>query len=428
MGSASYKISPYVEAPKQSTDSGKPVKPKEPAKPKEPEYNKPNITSETHPDPNSWYNKTIAEFKWDLPTGVTDVSIDFNQKPISDPGPKSDGLFGEKKYEDLTHGLWYLHLKFKDNKKWGTIAHFRVMVDTISPLDFEIEVKEGEAGDWPELFFGTKDDDSGMAKYEVFVSSLEKQAHELDPEVTTLKVGDLSVGDHTVMVRAVDKAGNEIVRTIDFVINPIQAPVIVTYIEELKSSDKFYMSGTSTANSIVSLYVQDGEDIIATGETTSDSNGNWFYIHNSELANGRYVVWATAKNEKGIGSNESNRVSFLVSPPIFTVIGDFVINYFTVFVSLIFMIILIIVLSIYLFRAIKKKLRKETIEAEEVLSNNLNEIRKEVNIEFDRLHSMRHSENYGHEKEKSKQRLNEHLREVEKKILKELKDVEDLLK
>ncbi|OGF25022.1 hypothetical protein A2331_00535 [Candidatus Falkowbacteria bacterium RIFOXYB2_FULL_34_18] len=422
MGSASYKVSPYIEAPKQDATS------KEPAKPQEVDYNKPKIESITHPDSDSWYNKTTAEFKWELPVGVTDISIDFNKEPADDPGSKSDGLLSEKKYENIEHGIWYLHLKFKDAKKWGTIAHFKIMVDTKSPLDFKIEVKEEEAGDWPELSFATKDEDSGMGKYEIFIGSLEHQAHELNPETTTLKVSDLSVGDHTVMVRATDKVGNEIVKTVDFTINPIEAPVITEYPKELKSSDKFYVSGTATINSTINVNVLDGEEVVLSGETKSDSAGNWFYIHESGLPNGRYIAWATAKNENGIGSRESNRVSFLVSPPIFTVIGDFVINYFTVFVSLIFMIILIIILSIYLSRMIKKKLKKETIEVEDVLHNNLGEIRKELNAEFDRLQNIRHSEVYAHEKEKAKQRLNIKIGEVEKKIFKEVKDVEDLLK
>lgn len=425
MGSGSYKVSPHVEAPKQSDT---PSVSREPEKPKEPDYNKPEIESPSHPDQNKWYKNRTIDFKWKLPDGVTDVSIGFDKEPVTDPGTKSDGLFGEKKYEEVEHGVWYLHLKFKDSKKWGTVAHFKVMVDVKSPLEFDIEVKPGEEGDWPTISFGTKDEDSGMNKYEIFIGSLEHQAHELDAETTSLKIGDLSVGDHTVMVRATDKAGNETVRTVDFVIEPIEAPSILEYPKELKSTEKLYVSGKATPNSVVSVYIKDGKEVVATGGTKSDPEGNWFYIHDSGLSNGRYIAWATAKNENGIGSNESNQVSFLVSPPIFTVIGDFVINYFTVFVSLIFMIILIIIMSIYLSRMIKKKLRKETVEAEDVLHNYLREIRHEFNAEFDRLQNIRHSEVYGQEKEKAKQRMNKRMEEVEGKIMKEVKDVEKLLK
>ena len=99
-----------------------------------------------------------------------------------------------------------------------------------------------------------------------------------------------------------------------------------------------------------------------------------------------------------------------------------------VFVSLIFMIILIVILGIFLFGLIKRKIKKETIEVEDVLHNNLHEIKKEFNAEFDRLQNIRHSEVYVHEKEKAKHRLNNKIEEVEKKILKEVRDVEDLVK
>lgn len=425
MGSGSYKVSPKVDAPKQSDSVSSP---KEPEKPKEPDYNKPEIESPSHPDQNVWYKKTDVEFKWKMPEGVTDVSMDFDKEPLTEPDSKSEGLLSEKKYEGVEHGVWYFHLKLKDKKKWGTTGHFRVMVDTKSPLDFEIKIEPGTEGDWPTISFGTKDEDSGMNKYEIFIGSLEHQAHEFNPDTTTMKVGELSTGDHTVMVRATDKAGNELVRTLDFIIDPIEAPKITEYPQELKSTDKLYLSGTATKNSVISVYVKDGKEVVATGEAKSDPDGKWFYIHDSGLVNGRYIAWATAKNENGIGSEESNQVSFLVSPPIFTVIGDFVINYFTIFVSLIFMIILIIIMSIYLSRMIKKKLKKETVEVEDVLHNYLSEIRHEFNAEFDRLQNLRHSEVYGNEKEKAKHRLNERMSEVEKKILKEVKDVEDLLK
>ena len=137
MGSGSYIISPKITSPKSSGGDKKIEEKKE----IEYDYNLPKILSPTHPDQNKWYNKKLAKFNWKLPDNIIGVSIGFDNDPTTDPGPKSDGLFNEKEYKADADGIWYLHLKFKDNKKWGSIENYKIMVDTESPLPFEIKIK-----------------------------------------------------------------------------------------------------------------------------------------------------------------------------------------------------------------------------------------------------------------------------------------------
>ncbi|MCK5320420.1 hypothetical protein KAJ61_03460, partial [Candidatus Parcubacteria bacterium] len=75
MGSASYIISPKVDAPKQDIGA-KPAKQEPQAVEKE--YNKPIIKSETHPDSEKWSNNNNVKFSWELPSGIIGVSIGFD--------------------------------------------------------------------------------------------------------------------------------------------------------------------------------------------------------------------------------------------------------------------------------------------------------------------------------------------------------------
>ena len=424
MGSGSYTISPKVEAPKSST---KTIIKEERGSKIDQNRLKPNITSPTHPDQQAWYKERNVKFEWELPEGVTGVSLAFNHDPEADPGPISDGLFSSKEYKDVEDGVWYFHLKFKDKLGWGAIAHYRVQIDNSPPLPFKIEYKQENKGDWPVLFFKTDDEVSGILKYEIIIGSLEEKGYEANPDNPSLKVSDLEVGKHVALIKAIDKAGNVTVSTGEFVIDPIEAPVITDYPRELKSSDKFFISGTAVSNATINVYIQKDNKILKK-TTESDKNGNWFLINDAHLENGRYVAWAEAINSNGLKSNFSKKISFLVTPPIFARIGSFVINYFTVFVSLLFMIILIVILLVYLVGIVRRRLKKETIEVEKVLHNNLVSLKKAIEQEINNLSKLKDEKEYKSEQTKAKKRLKKKIEMTEKKILKEIKDVENILK
>ena len=104
--------------------------------------------------------------------------------------------------------------------------------------------------------------------------------------------------------------------------------------------------------------------------------------------------------------------------------GNYIINYFTILVSLIFLIVLIIFLIFLIILLTKKKVRKETIEIEEVLHANILAYKKQVDLELDKLKG---GVKLPEEKNKLKLRLKKKADEIEAKTLKEIKDVEELI-
>ncbi|MBU4579610.1 cohesin domain-containing protein, partial [Patescibacteria group bacterium] len=73
----------------------------------------PEIHSSTHPSQEKWYQNSNPEFSWKITPDILGVSLYLNDRPASNPGPASDGIFGVKTYENLADGVWYLHLKLK---------------------------------------------------------------------------------------------------------------------------------------------------------------------------------------------------------------------------------------------------------------------------------------------------------------------------
>lgn len=396
------------------------------------EYLKPTITSPTHPDQNTWYNKNDVDFSWALPAAVTGLAISINHEATADPGTVSDGLYSTKTYKGVESGIWFLHLKFYDGKKWGTADHYRVLIDLVRPKPFDIGVSQPDSAIMPKLEFKTTDDFSGVKQYDIFVNSLEQRKFSLEEDQAKPKLDvqltELEYGKHTAMIKAIDKAGNETISTVEFMIEPIATPIIKDYAKELKSTDRFFISGTALENIIVNIYVQDEAGRVTTKVAHSDQNGNWFYVYDTGLDNGRYIAWVEGQNQNGLKSRPSEKISFLVSPPIFARIGSFVINYFTVIASLLLLIILIIISLLFLIGLIRKKLKKETVEVEDVLHQNMKNLKKVIEEDIDNLNKLKKLSDVAKESEQMKQSLDDYIEATEKKILKEIKDVEEILK
>ncbi len=432
MGGASFSINPAVIVPgventaiKISSQEGE-----------EMPFLEPVVSSETNPDPDKWYRDRQIKLSWKLPDGADGVSVSFDKNPIADPGDTSDGLFDSKEYIADSDGVWYFHIKAKKGKEWGTVVNRPIRIDTTPPEAFEAWSEQQDPNDWPTVYFKTIDKLSGLTKYSLVLNSLKSEPFVVSSDKGSLKLSDLETGEHTVMVRAVDEAGNETVSTVNLEIKPILEPKIDNYSAELSSDDKFFVSGTSIPNASIKIFIK-GEDSDKTNiySVNSDKDGSWSFVSPNNLANGRYVFWAEAVNVNGLFSRPSSIASFLVSPPVFARFGSFVINYFTVFVSLIFMVVLIIFLSVLIARLLRKRLRKETIEIEEVLEKNLEILKASLTSEAAALARLsRDRAGRGAKGDVSreivglKQRLEERIIDTGKKIMKEVKDVEKILK
>jgi hypothetical protein len=168
---------------------------------------KPQLDVALYPKAESWYN-TISNFivQWPLPNDVTDVATAIDKDPSFVP-TKSEGLFNNKTFSALSDGVWYLHVRFKNNIGWGPTNNYKIGIDTAPPLAFEVAVKEGldTATLDPTISYETQDQPSGMSFYNIVVDN-----NIVTSTVgTTFKLSVLRPGNHNVVVEAVDLAGNK---------------------------------------------------------------------------------------------------------------------------------------------------------------------------------------------------------------------------
>jgi len=382
----------------------------------------PIIASTTHSDPEKWYSSNDPELSWELPSDVTGVSLLLNKKVTTDPGPISDGLMGLKSFEDIEDGIWYFHIKFKNQDGWGWINHYKIQVDATPPELFEIQAKEGEetTNTQPTLIFEVIDETSGIDHYEVKID----QEASVVTEEKEYKIPPQSLGRHTVIVRALDKAGNERLGVTEINILPIEIPIITDYPQTLIPGSIISIKGTAVPEGTLKVHVQKDEREIKIGETSSNEKGNWSYTESAPLEKGVYNVWVEARDSLGGVSKPSEKVTIKVLPPVFIRIGELAIDYLTTIITLFILILVMILGILWVWRKIKerrRRLKKEITEAERALYLAFKSLKEEAErqvAKLDRKPGLSEIERT------ISSDLKEALKKSEKIIEKEIEDIE----
>ncbi|MBD3942225.1 hypothetical protein IF188_11010 [Microbacterium sp. NEAU-LLC] len=132
-------------------------------------------------------------------------------------------------------------------------------------------------------------------------------------EWTFTPASPLDDGDHTVVATATDAAGNvspdsdEVTFTVDT--EAPAAPIIEQPLDNaVLDTATPVISGTAEANSTVTVIIDGAE----AGTTTASPTGEWSFTPSTALDEGEHTVVATATDEAGNVSPDSNTVNFTV--------------------------------------------------------------------------------------------------------------------
>jgi len=424
MGGGSYALNPKITtpsaptipAPAPTTATGVPAAPQ--------------ITSSTHPDSNLWYANSNPSFEWQLPSGVTGVSFLMTERPTSNPGTLSDGLVTSKKFENIKDAIHYFHIRFRNRRGWGEITHRRVLIDTVAPESFKVAVYDGgdATNPTPEISFNATDAVSGISYYEIKISSNEKERIAASAlETATYRPAPLPAGRHTVVVEAFDGAANSTAATTEFIIKPIETPVISEYPEELQIGDTLTIKGTFIAESIVRVYVQKEGEEADKKEIKANKEGNWTYVHERALERGVYRIWTEGIDIRGAQSYPSDKINIAVKLPALFKIGKLAVDYLSVMVSLLAIIALIIITIFfgwYRMATWRKRLRREVREAEESVQKAFDALYEDMRDNLESLENVKTEKDLSREEKKLLKKMKGALDVAERYIGKEIKDVE----
>ena len=419
MGSGSYSLSARI------------ITPLSPSTPSVPSVSGipglPVVYSLTHPEENEWYSDNDPEFTWQLPSGITGVSLLLHEKTTANPGPNSDGLLDSKKFEDMEDGVWYFHIKFRNQYGWGSILHRKVLIDTEDPESFEITVdNDGDlTNPTPTLHFSTTDSLSGIEYYGVEVVDDTASITEAERKKNPFVLSPQAPGKILVEIKAFDKAGNSSLATTEFEILPIEGePVITNIPKRIKIGEILMVEGVTLPGATAVIYIQKGSEEPKAGEAKADGSGEFVFMYEKPLAKGDYLVWARTEDERGALSEPTKQYTLEVGLPPFLQFGTIVLDYLTTMVTLIVIIvgaIAIIFYSWYRVSVWRRRVRYETKEVTQSVIAAFKALREEVEEQVAQLD---HKPGLNKREKEIRDKLQEALDISEKFIGKEIKDIE----
>lgn len=212
-----------------------------------------NTKSDTHPDQNKWYNNKNVFLSWSA-RDATSYLIAFDRS--SNTSPSSSITSTSKKYDNSADGVWYFHIKALGIAGAGPIVHFKVQIDTAPPDAFSINVAQegGATNPTPKVSFEAKDSTSGIDRYEGRIDNGDSFAIASED-----KLPKQHPGNHSITVKAYDKAGNVRESKASYKIVGIPAPNAKVCSKTVGLLEPVYIEGTADKGDTIVIYLNGKE-------------------------------------------------------------------------------------------------------------------------------------------------------------------------
>lgn len=349
------------------------------------------ITSSTHDDQSKWYANSRPEFSWSLPEDTLETRILINKSPQSLPKTSSPSPINSYRSDILSDGTHYFSLQVRTKSGWGKVSRYKVNIDTTSPKPFSVEFPNGMKGIDPQIVisFNTTDEESGIAKYEIKVGNKELLQINSSASLNWYFLPSQLPGTHSVVVTAIDEAGNTKSASAEFVIVPIEAPSITQYKEEIESGDIIKISGKTYPNSNVFLSFKDSEGNVYSEESDiSNITGDFSVVVTKRFDSGIYTFTARVVDKNDAKSEETKNFIIRVNSNLLFDITTLVLNYLSVIVLLIFISVGIFIFVTYIwYRSVSVilGLRRRGREAEQVLGKSFDKLKEDIRTHVFRL-------------------------------------------
>lgn len=393
----------------------------------------PEILSPTHPDPTKWYALRDAKFTWNVPKDITGVRLLVGRIPTAVPTVTYSPPIGSKELSDLADGIWYFSVRLRNAEGWGGISRFRFQIDTEKPTRLEItEIKRADLTDpHAQFVFDAKDETSGIDHYEIQIDNKNSEVWRDDGGHRYETVA-VEPGKHTLIAKAVDKAGNSLANSIDFIIEALESPVITDYPKTLASGEVLTIKGkTKYPDAQINVFLQHEKDEPKSYSVRSEKDGKFTFVAKDRLPSGIYTAWAEVIDVRSAKSAPSEKVTIAVERPALLRIGEGTISFLAVVVPLIALIFLLVYLAWYWWHkltTLRKTVRKEIREAEHALHKAFDLLKEAIREQIKMLEKTKSKRELTEEEEKIIKQLKQDLDDAERYVLKEIEDVEKEVK
>lgn len=366
------------------------------------------------------------EFSWVLPEGSLEVRTLVSASASSVPTVRYAPTISKKKIDALPDGTHYFSLQVRTKEGWGEIHRYRVNIDTTPPAPFTITFPHGTKGLEPQpvILFNTTDAESSVKYYDVKIGNGGPERSASIATSNPYPLPSQYPGTHTVVVTAVDEAGNSRTASEDFTIESIETPKVTYHQEKIEYGDIIKVRGTTYPNSEIFLSFKDKDKVVSEEYSKSNASGDWAVVATKRLKPGVYTFTVSVKDDRGAQSLETLPLSLIVSSRFLADITQLVLSYLSVTILFISALSGLIVGSAYMwFSSVRviHCLRRKNNEVEKVLEKSFTDLRKDIRDHIAKLKSVKRK--LTSEEIDFLKQFEEELVEVKDEITKEIKNV-----
>jgi hypothetical protein len=385
------------------------------------------ITSTSHPNQNSWYNKKDVDLSWNLPKNATAVKTLLGAYPDSEPTVYYDSPINKKNIKNLEDGIWYFHASYLAGDTWSKVAHYKLQIDTVSPTNLKVTNQKDDNG---RVVLNLKAEDSlsGIDHYQVVADSDQPISvkSDVNGEVTT-EVPFSRAGQHLIKVIVFDKAGNQTDTKLEVTTDFVAELRIDSYPAKIKVNESIEVSGTAPyPYTNLRVLLKNSDNVVEVYKLKSDSHSNFYFKSQPVLTQGNYTLWAEMLKENDEVSLTSNQVKILVEKPLLLQIGSYTIGLMKVLVPAIALTIIFLLMVIYgwyqLF-SLYRKVKKESVEAEKTNLKSFGILHKDLANHILKLKRIQSKRQLTDEEIEFLEQFDEELMDAKNAIDKEIGDI-----
>lgn len=343
----------------------------------------PVITSPTHPDSNLWYARRDATFEWKIPDDVTAVRTVYSDKEDSKPTKVYDPPVSNRSFTVDNDGTMYMAVQFKNGSGWGAVTRYKFNVDTEPPESLKASFPDGSVttNQSPAILVQAEDKLSGIAKVTFSIDKGEAIEVPADPS-GLYHLSKQKSGNHTVVVSAIDGAGNASTVSLDYTIQTINPPVITEYTRKVDFDTRFKIVGATYPKAKVEVMLTDTDGKIVTSQVTANDAGVFSYVWDKELSSGVYEMKARVLDDgRGSMSDYTETRVVVVEKMVLVRFGIFVMNWLSVALIVIVATLTIVATlwySFLQFSRFRRKVKRKLAEVENTLRVNVQELRRDI--------------------------------------------------
>lgn len=207
---------------------------------------------------------------------------------------------------------------------------------------------------------------------------------------------------------------------------PIEVPIITEWPKELSANSTLTIKGLGIPLTKIFVILQKGSDEPVKEYTFSGPDGKFIFTYTKKAEAGYYRVWARNVTDSGNESGLSDPVTIEVTASTFIRVGGLVLDYVTIIITLLSLLLFIFFLALFLwliYRRKKKSVGDEISEAEHVLHHSFDTLKDGLAQYVTYIVNAKTPAGIKRREQKTKLELKEELEDIEGKIKKEIEDI-----